>query len=52
MAGQSPRWSDILAMAQAAEVVGFDAVWVSDHFGFGDPVIDTPPPGANNRRDQ
>ena len=34
---QTPRWSDILAMAQAAESVGFDAVWVSDHVGFGDP---------------
>jgi alkanesulfonate monooxygenase SsuD/methylene tetrahydromethanopterin reductase-like flavin-dependent oxidoreductase (luciferase family) len=37
MAGATPRWSDILAMAQAAEAVGFDSVWVSDHVGFGDP---------------
>jgi probable F420-dependent oxidoreductase len=38
MEGVTPRWPDILAMAQAAEMVGFDAVWVSDHVGFGDPV--------------
>jgi probable F420-dependent oxidoreductase len=37
MDGATPRWADILAMAQAAEEVGFDAVWVSDHVGFGDP---------------
>ena len=37
MDGATPRWADILAMARAAESVGFDAVWVSDHVGFGDP---------------
>ena len=37
MDGRTPRWSDILTMAQAAESIGFDAVWVSDHVGFGDP---------------
>jgi probable F420-dependent oxidoreductase len=37
MDGQTPRWSDIRTMAQAAEAIGFDAVWVSDHVGFGDP---------------
>ena len=37
MDGATPRWSDILAMAQAAEDVGCDAIWVSDHVGFGDP---------------
>jgi probable F420-dependent oxidoreductase len=37
MAGRTPRWADILAMARAAEDVGFDAIWVSDHVGFGDP---------------
>jgi probable F420-dependent oxidoreductase len=40
MEGVTPRWPDILAMAQAAEMVGFDAVWVSDHVGFGDPIGD------------
>ena len=37
MDGETPRWTDIAAMARAAEAVGFDAVWVSDHVGFGDP---------------
>ena len=37
MAGRTPRWSDILAMATTAEAIGMDAVWVSDHLGFGDP---------------
>jgi probable F420-dependent oxidoreductase len=37
MDGATPRWADIRAMAEAAERVGFDAVWVSDHVGFGDP---------------
>ena len=40
MAGQTPRWADILAMAQAAEAIGFDGVWISDHVGFGDPEGD------------
>jgi probable F420-dependent oxidoreductase len=37
MDGRTPRWADILAMAQTAESIGFDAVWISDHVGFGDP---------------
>jgi probable F420-dependent oxidoreductase len=37
MDGRTPRWTDVLAMAQTAESIGFDAVWVSDHVGFGDP---------------
>ncbi len=37
MDGATPRWADIRAMAEEAERVGFDAVWVSDHVGFGDP---------------
>jgi probable F420-dependent oxidoreductase len=37
MDGRTPRWTDIVAMAVAAEEAGFDAVWVSDHVGFGDP---------------
>ena len=40
MGGLTPGWPDILAMAQAAETVGFDAVWISDHVGFGDPAGD------------
>jgi probable F420-dependent oxidoreductase len=37
MDGRTPRWPDIRAMSQMAEETGFDAVWVSDHLGFGDP---------------
>lgn len=37
MAGATPRWADILEMATTAEAVGFEAVWISDHVGFGDP---------------
>jgi len=37
MDGATPRWADIRAMASEAEAIGFDAVWVSDHVGFGDP---------------
>ncbi|HJW21215.1 MAG TPA: LLM class flavin-dependent oxidoreductase [Candidatus Limnocylindrales bacterium] len=37
MDGATPRWADILAMARTAETIGLDAVWVSDHLGFGDP---------------
>jgi probable F420-dependent oxidoreductase len=37
MDGATPRWTDVLAMATAAEAMGFDAVWISDHVGFGDP---------------
>ena len=40
MDGRTPRWADVLAMAQAAEAMGFDAVWISDHIGFGDPEGD------------
>ena len=38
MDGRTPRWDDILAMAKAGEAVGFDALWISDHLGFGDPT--------------
>lgn len=37
MAGATPRWADILAMATTAEAIGFEALWISDHVGFGDP---------------
>ncbi len=37
MDGRTPRWADVLAMARTAESIGFDALWVSDHVGFGDP---------------
>ncbi len=30
MGGETPRWSDLAAMARAAEDLGFDSVWVGD----------------------
>jgi alkanesulfonate monooxygenase SsuD/methylene tetrahydromethanopterin reductase-like flavin-dependent oxidoreductase (luciferase family) len=44
MDGGSARWSDILAMARAAEDAGFDSVWVPDHLTIFDP--DQEPKGA------
>ncbi|MBA2596031.1 MAG: LLM class flavin-dependent oxidoreductase [Chloroflexia bacterium] len=32
--GGTPHFSDILAMTRTAEAVGFDAVWIIDHFLF------------------
>ncbi len=32
MNGVTARWSDLLAMTKLAEDVGFDSVWVTDHF--------------------
>ncbi len=37
MDGATPRWSDVLEMTSTAEAIGFEAVWISDHAGFGDP---------------
>jgi probable F420-dependent oxidoreductase len=31
MNGVTARWSDLRAMARAAEAVGFDSIWVTDH---------------------
>jgi probable F420-dependent oxidoreductase len=31
MAGETPRWTDVLAMARSVEAVGFDSLWVCDH---------------------
>jgi alkanesulfonate monooxygenase SsuD/methylene tetrahydromethanopterin reductase-like flavin-dependent oxidoreductase (luciferase family) len=31
IAGMTPRWNDLLALAQRAEAVGFDSLWVADH---------------------
>src|SRR5260370_10888770 len=42
MAGATPRWPDIQAMAAAAEGVGLDSIWVIDHLVF-------PPPEASER---
>jgi len=32
-----PRWNDLKNMAQRAEAVGFDSLWVPDHLVFADP---------------
>jgi probable F420-dependent oxidoreductase len=32
MAGETPRWSDVRDMAKTAETVGFDSIWLPDHF--------------------
>jgi probable F420-dependent oxidoreductase len=40
MDGATPRWHDIATMARNAEATGFDALWISDHVGFGDPEGD------------
>jgi probable F420-dependent oxidoreductase len=31
-----PRWNDLKAMAQRAEAIGFDSLWVPDHLLFAD----------------
>lgn len=43
MAGGTARWADLLAMAQRAEAVGFDSIWVEDHLLFR--LGDTPTEG-------
>lgn len=30
LAGQTPRWADMLAVARAAEAAGFDSFWLID----------------------
>jgi alkanesulfonate monooxygenase SsuD/methylene tetrahydromethanopterin reductase-like flavin-dependent oxidoreductase (luciferase family) len=39
MAGRTARWSDLRTMAQQAEAVGFDSLWLDDHllYEFGEP---------------
>jgi probable F420-dependent oxidoreductase len=34
MAGRTPRWADVLAVAQTAEAMGFDSFWLPDHLLF------------------
>ena len=31
------RWPEYLAMARAAEEVGFDSIWIGDHLLYDDP---------------
>jgi alkanesulfonate monooxygenase SsuD/methylene tetrahydromethanopterin reductase-like flavin-dependent oxidoreductase (luciferase family) len=32
MGGATPRWSDLRSLAHQAEQVGFDSIWLVDHF--------------------
>jgi alkanesulfonate monooxygenase SsuD/methylene tetrahydromethanopterin reductase-like flavin-dependent oxidoreductase (luciferase family) len=42
--GATARWTDVLAMAQQAEAVGFDSLWVADHFLFlGSEIVNQVP---------
>jgi alkanesulfonate monooxygenase SsuD/methylene tetrahydromethanopterin reductase-like flavin-dependent oxidoreductase (luciferase family) len=34
MQGTTPRWQDIVTIAQRAEQVGFDSIWIADHLLF------------------
>ncbi len=45
MAGDSPRWADVLAIARRAEELGFDSLWVSDHLLFRLPGREDRPVG-------
>jgi hypothetical protein len=31
IAGQTPGWGDVLAVAETAEAMGFDSFWLPDH---------------------
>src|SRR5260221_9023911 len=46
MAGTTPRWPDILAMATAAERVGLDSVWIIDHLVFPPSEVSDAPIGV------
>ncbi len=46
MAGETPRWADILAMAQLAEDAGFDSLWLSDHLIYRLPGRENEPVGV------
>ena len=39
MAGVTPRWTDLKAMARTAEEVGLDSVWIPDHLYFEYPGV-------------
>ena len=47
------RWPEYVAMARAAEEVGFDSIWVGDHLlyrGDGRPSAGRGTPGRSSRR--
>jgi alkanesulfonate monooxygenase SsuD/methylene tetrahydromethanopterin reductase-like flavin-dependent oxidoreductase (luciferase family) len=46
MAGETPRWPDVLAIAAAAESVGLDSIWVIDHLVFPPTEVSEAPLGV------
>ena len=40
MGGDTARWSDLVAMARRAEALGFDSLWLVDHFWYRFPLDD------------
>lgn len=46
MAGTTPRWNDLKAMALHAEAVGFDSIWVNDHLIYEYGAPDEPKRGT------
>jgi alkanesulfonate monooxygenase SsuD/methylene tetrahydromethanopterin reductase-like flavin-dependent oxidoreductase (luciferase family) len=42
MAGTTPRWTDLRQMAQYAETLGFDSLWLHDHLLFPSPRAGEP----------
>lgn len=46
MASETARWADLLAIAQRAEALGFDSLWLPDHFIFRLPGREDQPVGA------
>ncbi|HEX5502213.1 MAG TPA: LLM class flavin-dependent oxidoreductase, partial [Thermomicrobiales bacterium] len=42
MARATPRWADIMAMGRRAEALGFDSLWVADHYFYQLPRRDRP----------
>ena len=49
---ETPHFADILAMTRVAEDVGFDAVWIIDHFLFRAPARRASSPGARDADDR
>lgn len=45
MAGETPRWTDILTLARIAEDAGFDSLWLSDHLLYRLPGREQQPVG-------
>ena len=39
--GRTPRFSELVEIAQTAESLGFDSLWVPDHFVYRYPGVDT-----------